>query len=259
MYYPRRSGSPSGFIKDFVEPQIGGDAKMAEFFNKMKKLDYRIGIYTDPMVLSPLARDAWDLDMLNLDPNGNWIYSSGNAKQTKVTRQVILQKKFNDIYKKKFAPNCAYIDQITCPPFWRYTDYDARTPEAGKLSAPYRALAESLLVEEADFGPAISEGKTQLFYAGLCDSYAQPQRMYMDVIPDFNLRKLHTMNNDCGFELGWINYKGAKGGTPQKWSYKLLAYEHIYGNIAHIFGNYHGAPLNPLPDYFIRSLKYRRQ
>ena len=253
MYYPRRSGSPSGFIKDFVEPQIGGDAKMAEFFNKMKKLNYRVGIYTDPMVLSPLARDAWDLDMLNLDPNGNWIYSSGNAKQTKVTRQVILQKKFNDIYKKKFAPNCAYIDQITCPPCWRYTDYDARTPEAGKFSAPYRALAESLLVEEADFGPAISEGKTQLFYAGLCDSYAQPQRMYMDVIPDFNLRKLHTMNNDCGFELGWINYKGAKGGTPQKWSYKLLAYEHIYGNIAHIFGNYHGAPLNPLPDYFIRS------
>ena len=253
MYHPRRTGSPSGFIESFTVPEIGGDKKMAEFFDRMKKLDYRIGIYTDPMVLSPLARDAWDLDMLNLDPNGNWLYSSGNSKQTKVTRQVILQKKFNNIYKKKFAPTCAYIDQITCPPCWRYTDYDARTPDAAKFSTPYRVLAESLLVEEADFGPAISEGKTQMYYAGLCDSYAQPQRMYMNVIPEFNLRKLHTMNNDCGFELGWINYKGSKGGEPQKWSYKLLAYEHIYGNTGHIFGNYHGAPLSPLPDYLIRS------
>jgi len=253
MYYPRRSGGPSTFIKSFTEPEIGGDAKLAEFFAKMRKLNYRIGIYTDHMLLNPVARDAWDLDMLNLDSNGNWLYSSGNCKQTKMSRMVALQKKFNALYREMFKPTCAYLDQVTCPPCWRYTDYDARTPDAGKFSAAYRVLVESLRAEEADFGPVLSEGKTQMFFAGLCDSYAQPQRMYMNLIPDFNLRKLHTMNNDCGFELGWINYKGAKGGEPQKWSYKLLAYQHAYGNTGHIFGNYHGAPLSPLPDYFIRS------
>ncbi len=253
MYHPRRSGGPATFIKSFTEPEIGGDKKLAEFFGRMRDIDYRIGIYTDHMLLNPIARDAWDLDMLNLDSNGNWLYSSGNSKQTKMSRMVALQKKFNALYREMFKPTCAYLDQVTCPPCWRYTDYDARTPDAGKFSAAYRVLVESLRAEEADFGPVLSEGKTQLYFAGLCDSYAQPQRMYMDVIPDFNLRKLHTMNNDCGFELGWINYKGAKGGTPQKWSYKLLAYEHIYGNTGHIFGNYHGFPLSPLPDYLIRS------
>lgn len=253
MYDPRRDGGPSTFIRSFTVPEIGGDKKMAEFFDRMKKLDYRIGIYTDHMLLNPVARDAWDLNMLNLDPNGNWLYSSGNCKQTKMSRMVPLQKKFNALYREMFKPNCGYFDQITCPPCWRYTDYDARTPDAGKFSAAYRVMVESLRAEEADFGPVLSEGKTQIYFAGLCDSYAQPQRMYMNVIPEFNLRKLHTMNNDCGFELGWINYKGAKGGEPQKWSYKLLAYEHIYGNTGHLFGNYHGAPLNPLPDFLIRS------
>ena len=253
MYDPRRDGGPSTFIESFVEPQIGGDEKMGEFFAKMRKLDYRIGIYTDHMLLNPMARDAWDLNKLNLDSNGNWLYSSGNCKQTKMSYMVDLQKKFNALYVKKFQPTCAYLDQITCPPCWRYTDYDARTPDAGKFSASYRVMVESLRAEEADFGPVLSEGKTQMFFAGLCDSYAQPQRMRMNVLPDFNLRKLHTMSNDCGFELGWINYKGAAGGEPQKWSYKLLAYQYAYGNTAHIFGNYHGLPLNPLPDFFIRS------
>ena len=32
-----------------------------------------------------------------------------------------------------------------------------------------------------------------------------------------------------------------------------MAYQYAYGNTSHIFGNYHGAPLNPLPDFFIRS------
>ncbi|MBE6381367.1 MAG: LamG domain-containing protein, partial [Lentisphaerae bacterium] len=253
MYHPRRDGGPSTFIRSFTEPLIGGDEKLAEFFANMRKLDYRIGIYTDHMLLNPVARDAWDLDMLNLDSNGHWLYSSGNCKQTKISRMVDLQKKFNALYRDMFKPTCAYLDQITCPPCWRYTDYDARTPDAGKFSAAYRVFVESLRAEEADFGPVLSEGKTQMFFAGLCDSYAQPQRMYMNVIPDFNLRKLHTMSNDCGYELGWINYKGAAGGKPQKWSYKLLAYQYAYGNTAHIFGNYHGAPLSPLPDYFIRS------
>ena len=124
---------------------------------------------------------------------------------------------------------------------------------AAKFSASWRVLAESLLQERRDFGPVISEGKTQLFFAGLCDSYAQTQRMRMNVIPDFELRKIHPLSNDCGAELGWVNWKGSKGGNMDQWSYKLLCHEYAYGNIGHIGACYHGTPLNPVPGAMIRT------
>ena len=252
MYWPVSNGDPATFVMPFTTPIIGGDAALAKFFAEMKKLGYRIGIYTDPMLLSSLAREAWDEDMMNQDSNGAWLYSSGNTNQTKTSRMVALQAKWNAIYRKAFAPNCGYIDQITCPPCWRYTDYDARAPEAAKFSAAWRVFVESLRQERKDYGPIISEGKTQVFFAGLCDSYAQTQRMRMNVIPDFNLLKIHPLSNDCGAELGWINYKGS-GGEINKWAYKLLALEYAYGNIGHIASCYHGAPLVPVPGSMIRS------
>ena len=253
QYVPCRNGDPSTFIADFVDPGLGGNAKCAEFFRQMKQLGFRIGHYTDHMLLSPLACDAWDEDMLNLDSNSNWLYSSGMDKQTKISRMVALQKKYNAYLRRDFAPNCAYLDQITCPPPWRYTDYDARTPDAGKFSAVYRVFVASLRQEESDFGPVLSEGKTQMFFAGFCDSYAQPQRMEMNLLPNFNLRKIHTLSNDCGYELSLINWKGANI-RPEAGVYRLLAYEYVYGNTGHIYGPYHGEPYDKaIPSFMIQS------
>lgn len=253
QYVPRRDGGPSTFIEDFVDPGIGGNAKCAEFFQAMKQLGFRIGHYTDHMLLNSFSYDAWDEDMLNLDSNSRWLYSSGMDKQTKISRMVALQKKYNAYLRRDFAPNCAYLDQITCPPPWRYTDYDARVPDAGKFSATYRVFAASLRQEESDFGPVLSEGKTQMFFAGLCDSYAQPQRLEMNLIPNFNLRKIHTLSNDCGYELGLINWKGS-GIKPEVGVYRLLAYEYAYGNTAHIYGPYHGEPYDKaIPPFMIQS------
>ncbi|MBE6381276.1 MAG: hypothetical protein E7047_10150 [Lentisphaerae bacterium] len=250
MYAPRHNGDPTTFIKSFTEPAIGGDEKMAWFFKEMKNMNYRIGIYTDHMLLSCMS-DGWDRDKLNLDSNGSWLYSSDNDKQTKISRMVDLQKEYNAIYRKKFGPTCAYLDQITCPPCWRYTDYDARTPDAGKFSAVYRVFAESLRAEEADFGPVLSEGKTQLFFAGMCDSYAQPQKLNMYLLPNFNLRKLHMLSNDCGYhlsELGLFSHR--KDSEIQ--AYKLLTYEHAYGNTGHLSGVY-VEPYTPVPNVVLRS------
>ena len=252
MYWPLNIDDPSTFITPFTTPLIGGDKALAKFFADMKGLGYRIGIYTDHMLLSNLS-PSWEEDMMNLDTNGSYIYSSGNTNQTKTSRLVPLQKKWNALYKKQFAPNCAYLDQITCPPCWRYTDYDARAPEAGKFSAAWRVFVQSLRQEREDFGPVLSEGKTQLFFAGICDSYAQTQRMVMNVIPEFNLRKIHPLSNDCGAELGWANWKGTRGATPDVWSYKLLCHEYAYGSIGHIQTCYHGAPVIPVPGSMIRS------
>ncbi len=248
QYTPRRCGSPTTFIEDFVEPQIGGNEKCAEFFREMQKLGYRIGHYTDHMLLCQLSYEAWDEDFLNLDSNSNWIYSSGMDKQTKICRLLQLQRKYNAYLRRDFAPNCAYLDQITCPPCWRYTDYDARVPDAAKFSAPYRVFVASLRQEEKDFGPVLSEGITQMYFAGICDSYAQPQRLDIHVLPNFNLRKLHTLSNDCGYHLSLVSRQNSEA------AYRLLAYQFAYGNTAHLNGCYHGEPYSKaLPPYMIKS------
>jgi len=250
MYSPRHDGSPTTFIKSFTEPQIGGDEKLAWFFKEMKNMNYRIGIYTDHMLLSCMS-DGWDREKLNLDSNGGWLYSSGNDRQTKVSRMVDLQKEYNAIYRKKFAPTCAYLDQVTCPPCWRYTDYDHRAPDAGKFSATLRVFIESLRAEEADFGPVLSEGKTQLFFAGICDSYAQPQKANMYLLPNFNLNKLHLLSNDCGYYLGDVGmFSNRKESVMQ--AYRLLTYEHAYGNTGHLSGVTF-LPYSPVPREILRS------
>lgn len=94
---------------------------------------------------------------------------------------------------------------------------------------------ESLRAEEADFGPVLSEGKTQLFFAGFCDSYAQPQKLNMYLLPNFNLNKLHLLSNDCGYHLGEVGlFSNRKNSIMQ--TYRLLTYEHAYGNTGHLSG-----------------------
>lgn len=240
MYWPERFDEPITFIKPFATPDIGGDEALAAFCRDMKGLGYRIGLYTNMMLLSEMAFDAWDEDMMNQDPNGRWLYSFGNTNQTKTSRILPLQRKWYPGYAKQFAPTCAYHDQITSPPCWRYTDYDARAPEAGKFSAAWRVFAESLREVRAEFGPVLSEGATQVFFAGLCNSYAQPQRMTVNVIPDFNLRKIHPLSNDCGYWLTLVEQRAKYG--DKHFAHKLLAYEYAYGSCGHIADCYYGAP-----------------
>lgn len=250
MYTPRRNGDPITFIED-TEPLIGGDKKLRKMFDAMKTLGYRVGLYTDHTLLSPLSYDAWDEDLLTLSSAGQWTYGSGSHLQVKNSRMLELQKKYNRIFREKFAPNCSYLDQITCPPVWRYTDYDSRSPEAGKFSAAYKTFIESLEQEEKDFnGPILSEGSMHWMFAGICDNYAQPQRPDIAVLPDFQLKKLHLLSNDCGYHLSVVERWEPEGVD------KLLAYEIAYGNIGHIYGIYHFlAPLkvsaHTLKSYFM--------
>ena len=251
MYWPERFDEPITFVKPFTTPDIGGDEALAAFCKNIKQLGYRIGLYTNVMLLSEMSFDAWDEDMMNQDPNGRWLYSFNNTSQTKNSRILALQEKWYPSYVEQFAPNCAYHDQVTSPPCWRYTDYDARAPEAGKFSAPWRVFAESLREVRKAFGPVLSEGATQLFFAGLCNSYAQPQRLAMNVIPDFNLRKIHPLSNDCGYQLNLVEQKARDGG--KQYAYKLLAYEYAYGSMGHIADCYFGTPFTSATPAMIAS------
>ncbi|MBO4619257.1 MAG: LamG domain-containing protein, partial [Victivallales bacterium] len=251
MYWPERFDEPITFIKPFATPDIGGDEALAAFCQDIKGLGYRIGLYTNAVLLSEMSFDAWDEDMMNQDPNGRWLYGFGNTNQTKTSRLLPLQRKWYPRYAEQFAPTCAYHDQITSPPCWRYTDYDARAPEAGKFSATWRVFAESLREVRKEFGPVLSEGATHLFFAGLCDSYAQPQRWTMNVIPDFNLRKIHPLSNDCGYGLSLVEEKANYG--DKHFAHKLLAYEYAYGSIGHIADCYYGAPRSSATPAMIAS------
>lgn len=251
VYVPRRNGDPITFIED-IEPLIGGDEGLAKLFNGLGELRFRAGLYTDHTLLSPLSYDAWDEDYLTRNAKGDWVYGSGGHLQVKNSRMRNLQKHYNRIFKQKFKPTCGYLDQLTCPPPWRYTDYDARVPGAGMFAPAYRSFVESLRIEIDDFGPVLSEGVSQWLFAGICDSYAQPQRANIHVMPDFQLRKLHELSNDCGYHLSLLNFKGS-GLKPEDNIHKLLAYEYAYGNTGHIYGGYHGSPYKRVPDYMIKS------
>lgn len=254
MYTPRRNGDAMTFIRDrIIEPGIGGDDALRTFFDALKKMDYKVGLYMNHTLLAPLSYDAWDEDLLTLTPeDGDWTYGSGEILQVKNSRMLELQKKYNKIYRNKFQPNCSYLDQLTCPPPWRYTDYDRRAPEAGKFVAAYKTFIKSLQNESRDFsGPVLSEGMMQWIFAGICDSYAQPQKSEMNVIPDFALKKMHMLSNDTGYHLD-LAYNIV---DPEKVN-KLLAYQLAYGNIGHLFGVYHSAlpenvPLHTLKSYFM--------
>lgn len=247
MYTPRRNGDPITFIKD-IDPGIGGDAGLRKLFESMQNSGYRVGLYTDHTLLSPLSYETWSEDYLTLSSVGEWTYGSDGHLQVKNSRMLELQKKYNKIFRDKFNPDCAYLDQLTCPPPWRYTDYDSRVPEAGKFNAAYRAFAESLKQELKDFnGPVLSEGLMQWMYSGLCESYAQPTRPDQPTLPDFQLKKLHMKSNDTGFHLKYV----------ERWEpelvNRLLAAEIAYGNSGHLYGIYHGAPPREIPHHLLKS------
>lgn len=251
VYVPRRNGDPITFIED-IEPLIGGDEGLVKLFTGLGALGFRAGLYTDHTLLSPLSYDAWDEDYLTLNVKRDWVYGSSGHHQVKNSRMRNLQKHYNQIFKKKFNPTCSYLDQLTCPPPWRYTDFDARVPGAGMFSAAYRAFVESLRMEIDDFGPVLSEGISQWLFAGICDNYAQTQRADIHVMPDFQLRKIHELSNDCGYHMSLFNFKGS-GLKPEENIHKALAYEYAYGNTGHIYGGYHGSPYERAPDYMIKS------
>ena len=247
MYTPRRSGDPMTFIKD-IDPGIGGDAGLKEFFADMKKMNYLVGLYTDHTLLSPLSYECWSEDYLARTSKGEWVYGSDSHFQVKNSRMLELQKKYNAVFREKYAPNCSYLDQLTCPPVWRYTDYDARVPDAGKFSAAYRVFAESLEQESRDFnGPVLSEGQMQWMFSGLCDSYAQPTRPDQPTLPDFQLRKLHLKSNDTGFHL-----KYTESWEPEQVN-RLLAAQIAYGHIGHLYGIFHFAPPKTIPAHLLKS------
>ena len=248
MYSPKRRGEPMTLTTHIVEG-IGGPKALAAFFRKVQRnLDYQTGLYTNYTLIFPTGAEDWSDNMATLCPDGNWRYGSVNCTQLKNSRILEMQAKWNRRLKESVNPTISYLDQYTCPPLWRHTDYDHRVDGAGKFSAALRVLGVSALAESEQYGgPVLSEGITQWMLAGVIDSYGQPGNPDEDSLLDFQLRKLHLLNNDCGFFLGMVASK--KPADMERALSSTIA----FGHIGHLHGCYGYAPPKKVDIHILRS------
>jgi hypothetical protein len=231
QYSPKRRGESMSLVTD-IEPAIGGDEAARTYFAKAQNdLGYRMGLYTNFTLISPLMPDEFDVDKVTQDSDGNWRYGSGGCKMYKHTYMLEAQRRINPILKEKFDLKCSYPDQYTCRAPWAFTDYDARVPEAGKFSPALRVLAACLILEREVFEVPLSEGIMQWPLAGYCDSYAQPGSPGEAYFPEFQLRRIHNLSNDTGTHLSNFFFSNSKPELLDR----FLSGQIVNGVIGHLF------------------------
>ncbi|MBT3379590.1 MAG: LamG domain-containing protein [Lentisphaerae bacterium] len=219
--YMPMNGDPYTFVAT-TDPRGGGDGACAAHIHQLRdELGYRVGFYTNYTIISPLSYDIWHEDLVCRDSNWEWQTGSLSTAMAKPSRVLPLQRQFAGDLKNRFGVSCSYQDQITCRPFWGCTDYDARVHGAARHDAVFRAHAEVLREERRIYeGPVLSEGACHWYFAGLCDSnYAQTTGMDKPGLLDFQLLRLHMLNNDCGAEI----YQS----DPDRLAAYCLAHGHI--------------------------------
>ena len=257
QYSPKRRGGYDG-MADTILPDIGGDASAAEYFQKCTDvLNYRMGLYSNFTLLPSVGSPETSLDKMTLNSDQDTRYGSVSSKMCKYAYILDIQKRVNAELKRKFKLKCTYPDQYTCRAPWAFTDSDVRVPEAGKFSPALRVLAKSLIVERQDFEIPLSEGIMQWPLAGFCDSYAQNGSPDDPLFPEFQLRKIQPLSNDCGQHLRYTF-----AGKMQLVD-RYLALSLGNGTIGHIFGSVGGNPpkklkLEVLKSYYIFKQTQKR-
>ena len=230
QYSPKRRGGYDG-MADTILPDIGGDAAAAEYFQKCNDiLNYRMGLYSNFTLLPSVGSPETTMDKMTLNSDRDTRYGSVSSKMCKYAYILDIQKRVNAELKRKFKLRCTYPDQYTCRAPWAFTDSDVRVPEAGKFSPALRVLAKSLIVERQDFEIPLSEGIMQWPLAGFCDSYAQNGSPDDPVFPEFQLRKIQPLSNDCGQHLR-LTF-----ASDKKLIDRYLTLSFANGTIGHLFG-----------------------
>ena len=247
QYSPKRRGGYDGMV-DTILPDIGGDEAAAEYFRKCSEnLNYRMGLYSNFTLLPSVGSAEASLDKMTLNSDQDTRYGSGGSKMCKYAYMIDIQKKVNAELKRKFKLQCTYPDQYTCRAPWAFTDSDVRVPEAGKFSPALRVLAKSLIIERQDFEIPLSEGIMQWPLAGFCDSYAQNGSPDDPVFPEFQLRKIQPLSNDCGQHLR-LTFSG-----NMKLADRYLTLSLANGTIGHLFGPVGGKPPKTLKVEVLKS------
>lgn len=199
---------------------------------EMKQLGYLVGPYQNYNLTHPNNR-TFRGSCVILNPEGKWVADdSFNYWIMKPGVAVRWESIFMPHVKNKFGYNMVYYDQTTTRgPGGCYTDYDARMPGAADSGATLRCHLAFLQNASRVVGPVISEGQRHFMYAGFTDgSYNQCVEPDGPPLVDFILRKIHPLETDFGYFLGWA---GVDSYTdPDQW----LAGEVVYGANGHLHG-----------------------
>ena len=209
-----RRGGESFTIRERPAPEIGEDA-LAEYGAFVRSLGYRFGLYQNFADLAPVNA-AWNEDDVCRNPDGAWKLAWPRNYALKPLRAAELEAVYAARLHRRFGTSASCIDVHTALTPWERTDYDARTPGAGKFRTQFDAYGR-LLVNESKVheGPAISEGNYHWFYAGISDGN------YATILPfgsghttpplvDFDLLKMHPKMTDLGMGSPYCFY-GAEG------------------------------------------------
>lgn len=221
-------------LKDQAAPAKGGDEVAKRYLHNVSSLGYRVGLYTDYLLISPLS-EAWNPDMAALGSDGDRAEQAFATYFLKPSRAAELEAEWAPRIHAKFNTSASYCDQLTqANPSW--IEFDPRVPGATKQRTVLESYGRLLLNERvAHGGPCYSEGGYHAVWAGLCDgSYAQTFQPDAPPVPDFALRKIHPLEADVGYDLPWL----AKKSTDH-----LLAMQIVYGNGGMFWGGVFGADL----------------
>jgi len=187
----------------------GGEAGLAEYGRRVRKMDFQFFLYTTYWAFSPVNR-CFDPDLVALDPDGQWIYNWYQYRLMTPLMAPVMAARVAPQIKAKYGVTGSYCDCHTAGAPWAYVDYDPRKPGAAMLQTVFRAYAKVFQVErEAYGGPVVSEGHRYWYYAGLTDgNYARPpgQPWKMPFLVDFDLLKLHPLEVDIGMGYGRQEY-----------------------------------------------------
>ncbi|MDQ1255879.1 MAG: hypothetical protein QG656_473, partial [Candidatus Hydrogenedentes bacterium] len=185
-----------------------GDQGLADYGKWMREtLGYRFGTYTNYVDFAPVNSN-WNEDDVCLDPDGTWQRAWPRTYAIKPLRAVEKEAYYAPRIHEKFGTNAQYCDVHTAYSPWGRTDYDARTPGAGKFRTQFDSFARLLWNESiAHGGPVFSEGNHHWFYAGIVDGNYATMLPYgegyrVPPIVDFDLLKMHTKMTDFGMGFG---------------------------------------------------------
>lgn len=213
-------------LKLEAAPAIGGDETIKELVKGLKGLGYLVAPYVNYRFIHPLHK-SFDNDLLGINEHGNWT-SEPWGYRLKSLRMIEFESYYAPRMRRKFGWNSVYLDEASNTPPWGLVDYDSRVPEAGKLAEILKIHGQLFLNEKHFFkGPVWSEGTSHYFWAGLTDSnYAQNWHPDAPTLVDFQLLKIHVLENDNGVDLSTLETKDLD------WK---LATQIVYGNMGHLW------------------------
>ena len=235
-----RESGESFTLRDRPADSIGAEA-LAEYGAFVRGLGYHFGTYTNYVDYAPVNAN-WNEDYVNLNPDGTWQRAWPRCYALKPLRAAELEAKYAPIIHERYGANAQYCDVHTAYTPWGRTDYDARTPGAGKFRTQFDAFARLLYNESYAYdGPVFSEGNYHWFYAGIVDGNYATIMPYgegwkVEPLVDFDLLKMHTKMTDFGMGFGemFYGYQGEWQRNPHRlspWFDQFTASTIAFGHI----------------------------